>query len=579
LTTDLYDQVHKAFRRLEKLSQYDLPSQELTAKLLAELNCALQELQTTTVELLEQNEEMAASRQTLEIERCRYQELFDFAPDGYLVTDTEGIILDANSAATNLFKVSRSLLIGKPLAIFVRSEEHLAFRTRLAELKKGTVSQSENWEIVMLSGKRTTFPVSITVGKVITSGGETAELRWLLRNITKRKQLEEELQKADKLESLGVLAGGIAHDLNNFLTVILGNLTLVKRCIAEDHKAAKHLKNMEEAVNQTGNLTWQLLTFAKGGKPLTKAVSISKLIKEDSAFALSGSKTRCELFLAEDLPAVEVDRGQITQVITNLLINADQAMQEGGTIKIRTEKLVVTAESGSLPLQPGDYVAVTITDEGNGIPNQNLPKIFDPYFSTKEQGHGLGLAICYSIVKKHGGHISAQSVEGKGTSFTIYLPVSGAQAEEDMHEDILIMGEGKVLLMEDEESVRQTASEMLAFLGYDVVSAEDGVEAIKLYKEAFLSDSPFDAVIADLTIRGGMGGKMAVSELIKVDPDVKAIVSSGYSADALSDYRKYGFYNVIAKPYRLQELGKVLSTVIRGCKNKQAASNKEQNSG
>ena len=566
MTTDLYDQVQKAFRRLENLSQGDLPSQELTAKLISELNCALHELQTTTVELLEQNEEMAASRQTLEKERCRYQELFDFAPDGYLVTDTEGIILDANSAATNLFNVSRSLLIGKPLAIFVRSEEHFSFRTKLAELKKGTIIQNENWEFEMLSGKRTTFPVSITVGKVITSGGGTAELRWLLRNITKRKKMEEELQKADKLESLGVLAGGIAHDLNNFLTVILGNLTLVRKCLKEDHKAAGYLKNMEEAVNQTGNLTWQLLTFAKGGKPLTKAVSISRLIEEDSAFALSGSKTRCELFLTEDLSSVEVDRGQITQVITNLLINADQAMQEGGTIKIRTEKLVVTDESGTLPLQCGSYVAVTITDEGNGIPSQNLSKIFDPYFSTKEQGHGLGLAICYSIVKKHGGHISVQSVEGKGTSFTIYLPVSSAQAEEELHEDILILGEGKILLMEDEESVRQTASEMLAFLGYNVVLAEDGAKAINLYTEAFLSDSPFDAVIADLTIRGGMGGKMAVSELIKVDPNVKAIVSSGYSSDALSDYRKYGFYNVIAKPYRLQELGKVLSSVIRGGK-------------
>ena len=566
LTMDLYVQVQKAFSRLEKLSQGDLPSQELTSKLLSELNAALHELQTASVELLEQNEEMAASRQTLEEERCRYQELFDFAPDGYLVTDTEGVIIDANKAATNLFNVSRSLLIGKPLAIFVRSEEHMTFRTRLLEMKKGSVVQNGNWELTMLSGKRTTFPISITVGKVIVSRGGNAELRWLLRDITKHKQIEEELQKADKLESLGVLAGGIAHDLNNFLTVILGNLSLVKRCTKEDPKATRYLQYMEEAIKQTGNLTGQMLTFAKGGQPLTKAVSICKLIEEDSAFALSGSERRYELLLTEDLPSVEIDRAQMTQVITNILINADQAMPVGGTIEIRAEKLAVNGENSTMPLQPGNYVVLTITDKGVGISSHILPKIFDPYFSTKEQGSGLGLTICYSIVKKHGGHIAVQSVEGEGTSFTIYLPVSSVQAENEVHEDILTLGEGKVLLMDDEESVRQTANEMLTFLGYDVELARDGVEAVRLYKEAFLSDSPFDIVITDLTVRGGMGGKMAVSELIKVDPEVKVIVSSGYSSDSLSDYKKYGFYDVIPKPYRLQELGKVLSSVIQGSK-------------
>lgn len=565
-TMDLYVQVQKAFSRLENLSQCDLPSQELMSKLLSELNSALYELQTASAELLDQNEYLASSRQTLEEERRRYQELFDFAPDGYLVTDMEGIILEANSAATNLFNVNKSLLIGKPLAIFVRREEHLTFRTRLLEIKKRTIVQNENWELMMLSKKRTIFPVSLTVGKVNASGRGIAELRWLLRDITRSKQLEEELQKADKLESLGVLAGGIAHDLNNFLTVILGNLSLVKRCTQEEPKATRYLQYMEEAIRQTGNLTGQMLTFAKGGQPLTKAVSICRLIEEDSAFALSGSKTRCELFLAEDLPSVEIDRGQMTQVLTNILINADQAMQEGGTIKIRAEKMAVTSENNSLPLQSGKYVAITITDEGVGISSQILLKIFDPYFSTKEQGSGLGLTICYSIVKKHGGHISVQSVVGKGTSFTIYLPVSSVQAEIEIPEDILILGEGKVLLMDDEESVRQTANEMLTFLGYNVELAEDGAEAVKLYKAAFLSNHPFDVVITDLTVRGGMGGKMAVNELIKVNPDVKAIVSSGYSSDALSNYKKYGFYDVIPKPYRLQELGKILSSVIQGSK-------------
>lgn len=343
----------------ENLYQCDLPSQELTAKLLSELNSTLHELQTTTVELLDQNDEMALNRLKLEEERGRYQELFDFAPDGYLVTDTEGIILEANKAVTELFNVSRPSIIGKPLAIFVSEEERLSFRTRLTEIKKEIVVQNENWEFMIQSGERSAFPVSII-----------------------------------------------------------------------------------------------------------------------------------------------------------------------------------------------------------------LSKIFDPYFSTKEDGSGLGLTICYSIVKKHGRHISVQSVEGKGTSFTVFLPVSNNIAEDDIPEENLIFGEGRVLLMDDQESVRQTANEMLTFLGYNVELAKDGDEAVRLYKEAFLAGHSFDVVITDLTVRGGMGGKMAMSEIINFDPDVKAIVSSGYSSDdALSDYKKHGLCGVIPKPYRLQELGKVLSSVIQGRKN------------
>lgn len=240
-------------------------------------------------------------------------------------------------------------------------------------------------------------------------------------------------------------------------------------------------------------------------------------------------------------------------------------MPEGGTIEIHAEKLDIGANS-TLPLQPGSYVALSIKDDGPGMSSQILPKIFDPYFSTKEHGNGLGLTVCYSIVKKHGGHISVRSIEKEGTSFTAYLPVSNAQTEDESDEDALILGEGKVLLMEDEEDVRQTVHEMLTFLGYDVELAENGDEAIRLYQKSLGSDHPFDVVIADLTVRGGMGGKMAVTELIKANPDVKAIVSSGYSSDALSDYKEYGFYDVIAKPYRLQELGRVLSGAMQGSK-------------
>jgi len=568
LNRELFYQVEKAFNRLENLQQCDLPYQELTSKLIAELSSALQELQTATAELLEQNKELVSSRLALEEERHRYQELFEFAPDGYLVTDTDGIILDVNSAATNLFNVSKPFVIGKPLALFVHNEERFSFRTRLAQIKKGDGVQNGDWELLILSRKGTVFPASITVVPVISSRGKTEELRWLLRDITKRRLLEEELQKADKLESLGILAGGIAHDLNNFLTVILGNVSLLKMHTGENKKTSRYIQNMEKAISQTGNLTGQLLTFAKGGMPLTKAVSIQSFIEEVSTFALSGSKSLCEFSFTEDLPPVEIDSGQITQVISNLLINADQAMQTGGRINISTETVDATGKNDISQLTPGKYVALTIADEGPGISSQHLPKIFDPYYSTKEKGSGLGLTICYSIVKKHGGHISVQTVEGEGTSFTVYLPVSSATTNINVVEDTLLLGEGKVLLMDDEEGVRQTAGEMLTFLGYDVEFARDGDEAIRLYKAAFGSVRPFRVVITDLTIRGGMGGKRTVRELIKFDPDVKVVVSSGYSNDVLlSDYKNYGFCSVIAKPYKLQEIGEVLSMVIRGSKN------------
>lgn len=563
MSKHLWEQVDEALCRLDNLRQRDLPHTELISKLMAELSSTLRELEATTAEVFEQNKELASSRQELEDERSRYRALFEFAPDGHLVTNTEGIILDANSAATNLFNVNKSFLIGKPLPVFVHSDERLSFRTRLAQIKKRNGLQNVSLELMMCSSKRAAFPACITVGKVTTSRGDTAELHWRFSDITKRKQMEEELQKTDKLESLGVLAGGIAHDFNNFLTVILGNLSLAKMYVKKDEKVYKHLQEVENAFQQTRSLTDQLLTFAKGGKPLTKAVSISGLIKEVSTFALSGSNARCQFALTENLPAVEIDSGQITQVISNLLINADQAMQSGGTIKISAETFIYTEENGILPLRTGNYVILTITDEGIGISNKQLSKIFDPFFTTKEQGSGLGLTICYSIMKKHGGHISVQSVEGNGTSFTVYLPVSSEKAKKAAIEDTLFLGKGKVLVMDDEESVRQTAGGMLTFLGYDVEFAEDGATAVDLYKDAYYSGRPFDAVITDLTVRGGMGGKMAVRELLAVDPNVNAIVSSGYSHDALlSDHKKYGFCGVIAKPYRLQELGETLYRVI-----------------
>jgi len=332
-----------------------------------------------------------------------------------------------------------------------------------------------------------------------------------------------------------------------------------------EDKIFEKLSGAEKASLRAKHLTQQLLTFSRGGAPIKKTAFISELLKDAAVFALSGSNVRCEFSIPGDLWPVEVDEGQITQVINNLIINASQAMPEGGIIKARAENIVVDAEQG-LPLKEGKYMKISIEDRGIGIPEEHLQKIFDPYFTSKQKGSGLGLATAYSIVKRHDGCIQVKSELGVGSTFHIYLPASSKEVlmGKQLRERIPT-GEAKILLMDDEELVREVGGEMLEVLGYEVEFAKDGAEAIELYKKAKESTHPFDAIILDLTIPGGMGGKEAVEKLIEIDPEVKAIVSSGYSTDPImADFRKYGFSDVVAKPYKLNELGEALHKVIAG---------------
>jgi CheY-like chemotaxis protein len=311
------------------------------------------------------------------------------------------------------------------------------------------------------------------------------------------------------------------------------------------------------------DLTQQLLTFSKGGIPIKKNIRCAELIKETAAFTLSGSNVRCEFSLLEDLWSVEIDEGQISQVINNLVINADQAMPEGGIIKISAENVTVGTEE-ALSLQEGNYIKITIQDQGIGIPKDHLNKIFDPYFTTKHKGSGLGLAVAYSIIKNHEGHLGVESELGVGSTFTIYLPASQKQPlTKKEAEKKVITGKGKILVMDDEEVIREAIDEILTHLGYQVEFARNGEEAIALYKNTKGSRQTFDAIIMDLTVPGGMGGKDAIQKLIEIDPEVKAIVSSGYSTDpVMADFEKYGFSGVVAKPYNIRELSETLYRII-----------------
>ncbi len=381
--------------------------------------------------------------------------------------------------------------------------------------------------------------------------------------MTRRKRMEEELLKTQKLESLGVLAGGIAHDFNNILTAISTNISMAKLYGNLEEDISEMLGDAEKASVRAKNLTQQLLSFSRGGAPVRRTVSVAKTLQEHTEFALSGSNVKCEYSIPTDLRQVEADEGQIGQVIHNLVINAEQAMPEGGVIRVGAEN-VPPGELEMLPLKPGGYVKILVTDQGVGIPPRHLDKIFDPFFTTKQKGSGLGLTSAFTIVRNHEGHLHVDSEVGVGTTVRVYLPASNERtSSREETRGRPLQGQGRVLLVDDEEIIRAAASEALTRLGYDVKLAADGAEGARMYEQAMKGGHAFDVVLLDLTIPGGMGGKEAVRELLHIDPNAKVIASSGYSNDpVMADYRTYGFREVIVKPYRIDDLAEVLHRVI-----------------
>ncbi|HEX3015658.1 MAG TPA: ATP-binding protein [Desulfobacteria bacterium] len=400
--------------------------------------------------------------------------------------------------------------------------------------------------------------------------GHCSQLVFTARDISEKRKLEEHFLTSEKLESIGILAGGIAHDFNNILTVITGNISLLRTRFnqlngrfEERDRIFNLLSEIEKASFQATDLTQQMLTFAKGGDPLLRITPLEDLLRVATAFALRGSNVGCEFALPAGLWPAEIDEGQINQVVQNLIINAAQAMPDGGIVTISAENVALTTEH-ALPLKYGEYVKISIADHGRGIAKEYLDKIFDPFFTTKEAGSGLGLATAYSIIKKHSGYIAVESEVGRGSTFQIYLPANpkGEQVEQPRSSSDA-RSKGRILVMDDEKVLRMMLKEMLAYLGYDAVCVKDGFEAIETYRKASLAGRKFDAMIMDLTVPGSMGGKEAIKRLLEIDPDVRAIVSSGYSTDpVMSNYQKFGFKAVVAKPYSMEELAETLEQII-----------------
>ena len=491
----------------------------------------------------------------------KFRMTFDFSPDAVNINRLDdGLYVDINQGFTRITGCTREDVRGKT-SLEIDIWQEAADRQRLVQglRENGYV---ENLE-AQFRRKDGSLVTGLMSARVISLKG-IPHIISISRDITERKKHEDEQLKIEKLESLGILAGGIAHDFNNILTGVMGNISFAKVLLDAAHKAYKPLAEAEKAAARAGELAHQLLTFARGGEPIKKVVSPRHLVNEALSFILHGSNVKGTIDIPDSIHAFKADEGQISQVLQNIIINAIQAMPGGGILTVAARNEVLT-ENNPLSLPPGSYIRLTFADQGCGISNDILKRIFDPYFTTKSAGIGLGLSSVHSIVSRHGGHIGVESVIGKGTTFTIHLPSMG-KTEEQADAVVELTAEhrgGSILVMDDDQMVKDIASLMLTYLGYEVTLCEEGEEAVELYTASVESGAPFSLVIMDLTIPGGLGGKQAAERILARFPDACLVVSSGYSNDPImSNYREYGFSGVIAKPYTLQNFKEVLSSLL-----------------
>ncbi len=502
----------------------------------------------------------------LESER-KNREWLENSPVCTKVLDLEFNLQYMSAAGVRALKIDDvSALYGKPFPFDVYSEP---VKARISEDLQRALKTHEaiKLEIPAMDRDGNELWFQTTILPVIDEHGNIDYLMVLSLDITDYKRAEEELLINRKLESVGVLAGGVAHDFNNVLAGLFGNIELARQKLLPDHAAYPHLLTANQALDKATSLTKQLLTFAKGGEPLLEMVNIKRVIQDSVELTLSGSNVRMTLSLPNELWQVKGDKGQLSQVITNLVMNADQAMPEGGNLIIEA-KNIKNIDINIVPDLSGEFVELSIRDEGAGISETVLEKIFDPYFTTKKTGSGLGLTTVHSIISKHNGLIVVDSELGVSTTFTIYLPaeISSVQKTDAISSSLTEKSQpktGHILVMDDDEMIREITTGMLELIGYTVDTAVDGNEAVEKYSSAEWSGDPVDVVIMDLTIPGCMGGKEAVEVLLAIDPQARAIVSSGYSTDpVMANFSEYGFKGRLAKPFQMAELEMELSRVL-----------------
>ena len=568
-TTANNSQNNSASRHESGLKKKDFPvSEDATRKLIHELQVHLLELEARNAELRDARDAgdtLLGENTCLHEDEHNLRVLMDLIPVGVGWSDNVGNIEYLNRrfvkqfgyAITDTPTVQEWFLCAFPDPVY-----------------RGTITGE--WNAKIVESRTTGLPASPMETNITCKDGAVRNViiniqrsrnrtLAIFTDITEHEFTQSELLKARKLESLGILAGGIAHDFNNILTIIMGNVSFAQKLLEPSHRSLQLLQEAEKASHRASELAYQLLTFAKGCKPIKKTVSVHHIVNESVSLSLRGSNVQGIIEVPVSIHAIEADEGQLSQAFNNVIINAVQAMPNGGSVIVCAGNTFMD-DRNKLGLQPGKYVKITFTDNGSGIPDEDLKKLFDPYFTTKTGGSGLGLTSTWSIINNHGGHICVNSSVGKGTTFTIYLPSTGEaflkHGADNENITVCHSPDQHVLVMEDEEMIRYLALQMLEYLGYRVTACACGEEAVALYKVASESGKPFYAVLMDMTIPGGMGGKEAAQHILAIDPAARLILSSGYSNDPImANHRDYGFCCSIAKPYKLAEIAKALNIV------------------
>lgn len=488
--------------------------------------------------------------------------------DGVITADLQGRVCLLNRAAEALTGWTQEQAIGQPLSVvFQCVDRETRTPTDLMTEFQRRPGQPLLPCSLLTARDRSERPIEANTAPLTDAGGSTIGLVLVFRDMSDAIRMQSERARADKLSSLGLLAGGIAHDFNDILMAVMGNVSMARVAASTPGKVASALAAAEEACLRARHLTWQLLTFSKGGAPVKKAVALPQLLQESARIALRGSDIACGFDIDPDLWPVQADETQLVQVFNNILINAQQAMPNGGSVVVRAENVVERRHRCEYALHapPGDYVQISVTDNGLGIAREHLSSIFDPYFSTKQGGNGLGLATSHSIVKNHGGFVTVDSTPGSGTTVHVHLPA----LQEAETEPVVAVAKtraqhnGRILVMDDEATTRTLVVSMLELLGYKPEAVNSGTAAVERYKGALAKGRPFDAVILDLVVPEGMGGRETMERLGQIDRKVVAILASGYANESMTaECRQLGFKAVIPKPYTVDELSKTLGAVI-----------------
>jgi PAS domain S-box-containing protein len=519
-----------------------------------------------------------SNRQTIFQEECTrcsqntdtYKSAFYSSGDALHLLSREKKILDANAPLARLSKYDRQELLSMPFdTLFPNLSDH---KDLLSPKRLTRNCPLFTFKTRLQTKNALDIPVEIAVSPVPDSCRKGPVFQAHISDISKSRRTEDDTRDrtSDRLRSIGALAGGIAHNFNNIMTGLYGNITLAKMELTNETEAISHLEKAENSMKEAVKLTRQLLTFAKGGEPIKETFDPTDLIQDTAAFNLSGSSVRLDIDMPSPLWPVHADKEQIGQVIANIVTNARESMKTGGTLTISPENTTLLKDN-LLTIARGAYLKLVFKDLGKGIHQRDLDRVFDPYFTTKPDGKGMGLSICYSIVKKHQGHVSVVSQLGTGTIVTVYLPAEPPEppkeatmtTDDSISDDSTPEKRARILVMDDEEHIRSITRKMLEKFGYTVILATDGEEAVEAYGKSVEEGTPYDLVIMDLTIPGGMGGKEASTEILTMDPSARIVVSSGYSNDpVMADYKAYGLKGIIPKPYRLAELKETIQNLI-----------------